>query len=228
MGLLIRTGGNWNWLTDLSEPAFAAVEASCTRRSYQDGESVYHRGDASNSLFQVISGRFKIRNYSVEGRELLYTYLEPGDCFGELGVIDGQPRHHDVNAVGNSELAVLAKRRLLDLRKQHNEIDWQLMVMLSRRTRYLYHFYEDAFLCDLRQRLAERLRHIGASALEGADGDETPALVTSHEDLAKMVGASRQSVTTVLKAWEREGVIRQEYGRIWLLDPQALPASSER
>ena len=150
MGTLIRTGGDWNWLTELPEEVFAAIDAHCVPLQLRAGENVYRREEASDALFQVVKGRVRIRNYSASGKELLYTYMEPGDCFGELGLIDGESRHHDVDADGEAELAVL-----------------------------------------------------------------------SSTDF------SRQSVTSILKNWERQGLLRQEYGKIVLLDLDAFRQFAE-
>ena len=227
MGTLIRTGGDWNWLTMLPEEVFAAIDAHCVPRQLRAGENVYRREEASDALFQVVKGRVQIRNYSASGKELLYTYMEPGDCFGELGLIDGESRHHDVDADGEAELAVLLSTDFSRLREQYRDIDHQLMVLMSRRTRRLYEIYEEAFLLDLPRRLAQRLHTIGGSVARTVEEEAPPALVISHEDLARMVGASRQSVTSILKNWERQGLLRQAYGKIVLLDLDALRQFAE-
>lgn len=191
------------------------------------GENVYRRGDPSTALFQVLSGRVRIRNYSSAGKELLYTYMEAGDCFGELGLIDGESRHHDVDADSEADLAVLSAADFDRLREQYREIDHQLLRFMSRRTRRLYELYEQAFLLDLPHRLAQRLYLAGSSVARSAKEEVPPGLVISHEDLARMVGASRQSVSSILKDWERQGLLRQAYGKIVLLDLAALRQFAE-
>ena len=98
---------------------------------------------------------------------------------------------------------------------------------MSRRTRRLYELYEEAFLLDLPRRLAQRLHTIGSSVARSVDGNQPPALLVSHEDMARMVGSSRQSVTSILKKWERQGLLRQEYGKIILLEMDALREFAE-
>ena len=227
MAMLIRSESEWNWPAGLSGPVLADFDACCERRTLAAGENVYRRGDATTALFQVLSGRVRIRNYSSAGKELLYTYMEAGDCFGELGLIDGETRHHDVDADSEVELAVLSAADFDRLRKQYREIDRQLLTFMSRRTRRLYEFYEQAFLLDLPHRLAQRLYLAGSSGARSAEEEVPPELVISHEDLARMVGASRQSVSSILKDWERQGLLRQTYGKIVLLDLDALRQFAE-
>lgn len=218
---LLREGGEWNWLAGLSSETFQAVAQCSSNRQVAAGASIYRRGEPTGALYQVLSGRVRIRNFSSGGKELLYSYMEPGDCFGELGLIDGKPRHHEADADQETSLAILRKSDFDRLRNTFPDIDPELLQLLSKRTRRIYDWVEEAFLLDVPRRLARRLCTLGASQHRVEEGGGQ-VLHCSHEDLAKMVGSSRQSVTSILKRWERDGLVRQEYGRLYLLDQSAL------
>jgi len=221
--VLERELGQWNWLSGLPEPVVDELEACCHRLTLPAGESVYHRGKQADCLYQLLKGRLRIRNYSASGRELVFSYFEAGECFGEMGLIDLEPRLHDVEAETEVELAVLPQAAFNRLREQYREIDQQLLLMICRRSRLMSEIYEQAFLLDLPHRLAQRLWDMGVQSQRGNETAKA-VLSISHEDLAKIVGGSRQTVSSIIKKWEREGILRQEYGKITLLAPEALKA----
>jgi len=222
-GHLLRSGGEWNWIHGLSEKAFEATNRCSRVKQLATGETIYRHAQPAEALYQLLSGRVRLYNFSAAGKELLYIYLEPGDCFGELGLIDGRPHHHEATAEGDVSLAVIGKSEMTQLRETFPEINSQLLQLLAKRTRRIYELLEDAFLRDVPRRLAQRICKLGEALQQQQNAaGESLLLHCSHEDLAKMVGSSRQSVTTIMKAWERDGLLRQEYGRLQLLDQAAL------
>jgi len=224
--MLLTQGSKLNWMVDLPEGIVAAIERSCTHLSLKPGDNVYHRNDSSACLYQVLSGRLRVRNYSNSGKELLVGYLIPGDCFGEMGLIDGLDRVNDIDAEFETTLAMLPGHHFNRLREIHREIDQQLMIMLCRRSRLIFDLHDRSFLMDFPRRLASRLCDLATLQLK-QHSSAPPELKTSHEDLGKFVGASRQSVSTAIKGWEREGLLQQKYGKILLLKITELKDFSE-
>ncbi len=215
----LRVGGRWNWLSGLPDEAFEALCELGSRRVCDKACSVYRRGDEATAAYQVLSGRVYMRTYSGSGKELLYLHMEPGDCFGELGLLDGKPCHHDADADAGTELLYLPAAAFKALRSRYKEIDDQLLLLLALRSRAAYETIEGAILRDVPHRLARRLLELFAESGAGAE-----QVSCSHEDLAKMIGSSRQSVTAIIKGWEREGWLQQAYGKIRLLDGASLAA----
>lgn len=160
-----------------------------------------------------------MRAFSRDGRELLYQYMEPGDCFGELGLIDAEPCHHNADAGPKTRLLKLDRADFIRLRQAHREVNEQLLQLLSKRIRLIYRTFEGALLLDVPRRLARRLLDMSAFQ-EGAE--TILELSSSHEELAKMIGSSRQSVSVIIKDWERQGWLEQTYGQIRVLSPAAL------
>ena len=227
MGLEIslQTNGRWNWLAALPESVRTAVAERCDVIDVDAGENIYRQGDQATALFQVLAGRVQMRAFSRDGKELLYQHMEPGDCFGELGLIDGNPCHHDAQASSRATLLKLGRADFLELRHAYPEVNEQLLQLLAQRIRLIYQTFEGALLLDVPRRLAGRLLDLGGPASDTPTEDLE--ITCSHEDLAKMIGSSRQSVSAILKDWERQGWLEQAYGRIRLLKPGDLAALVE-
>ncbi len=216
----LQVMGRWNWLAALPESVREAVAERSDQVNVKSGESIYRQGDKATALYQVLEGRVQMRAYSREGKELLYQHMEPGDCFGELGLIDGKPYHHDAHASTATALLRLDRGNFLDLRRVYPEINEQLLQLLAQRTRVIYETFEGALLLDVPRRLAGRLLELGSATSNTCTDDLE--ITCSHEDLAKMIGSSRQSVSAIIKDWERQELLQQAYGRIRLLKPREL------
>ncbi|GAA0690529.1 Crp/Fnr family transcriptional regulator [Marinobacterium maritimum] len=190
-------------------------------RNLRKGETLYCKGDPSIELYRVIEGAIKLCIYSRDGREHVVGELLPGDCLGEMGLMDGLPRGTNAVASRDSRISVLSKRNFDDLYNRHPVISQQLNVMLCRRLRVSFTLNEDNFGLRLRERLA-RVLHRLAYSHGHPDEQGRTCIKISHEALSKMVGASRQTVSTELKSFEREGSIRLQYGRILISDLKAF------
>lgn len=215
----LRTGGKWNLFSGLDEPVLAHILAHSDTRRYGTNENIYRQGSPATALYQVVEGGVLMRTWSISGKELLYVRMEPGDCFGELGLIDGKPCYHDADAATATILRRVGKTDFEDLRHRFPAFEHALLQLLARRTRSIYATIDDAFLLDVPNRLARRLddmfRQRQRDALE-------PVVTCSHEELSKMIGSSRQSVASILKDWEREGWLEQSYKSIRLTTPERL------
>ena len=216
----LQVMGRWNWLAALPKLVREAVAERSGQVKVAAGESIYRQGDKATALYQILEGRVQMRAFSREGKELLYQHMEPGDCFGELGLIDGMPYHHDAHAGTATTLLRLDRANFLELRRAYPEINEQLLQLLARRTRVIYQTFEGALLLDVPRRLAGRLLELGSPAADNSIADLE--ITCSHEDLAKMIGSSRQSVSAIIKDWERQELLQQAYGRIRLLKPREL------
>lgn len=219
-----------SWMDTLPTDARAAVEERLRPRTVAQGEAVYTTGDPANELYRIRSGGVRITEYSPVGRELQLLTLVPGDCFGEIGVIDGLPRFNNAYALAATELEVLDRKSFDRLRQTHPRIEREMNLFLCGTVRRLASKVTDASILTLRERLP-RLIH----QLAGGDGDRTSGTdaagvkgardvkgvilsPVSHNDLANMLGATRQSVSRELKELEREGLIELRYRSIRVCD----------
>lgn len=207
---------------DLPPEAVAQFTALAGRRSLGDGELLYARGDAAEALYGLIRGRIRLSNVAPDGREVLMAFFEPGDWIGELSLFDDQPRTHDARAFGQAEVFVLPKARLLALLEQNPRWYRHFAARLARQLRLALSYIDDAVFLPLSLRLAKRLLQLAK-----VYGQETPQglLLDLHlpqEDLGRMLGASRQSVSKELKRWEKQGLLGLDYGRVLIRDPAAF------
>lgn len=202
----------------------AQLEGRCVRKRLADGQRLFSRGDAPDGLYGLVRGQIRVVGRGPEGRELLLILLDPGQWFGEISLFDGLPRTHDAFARGETELLVLPRRDFRAILDASPELYRPFLELLCHRLRMAFSMIEDATLLDLGARLARRLLGILDDHGEAAEDGMRIALHLPQEDLARMIGATREAVGRHLKAWEREGVIRLEYGRIVVLDRAALDA----
>lgn len=207
---------------DLPAETAAQFVSLASRRQLGHGELLYARGDAADALYGLIRGHIRLSNVAPDGREVLVMLFEPGDWVGEVSLFDGLPRTHDAHAVGHTEVFVLPKAKLLALLDAQPLLYRHFAMLLARSLRVALSYIDDAALLPLPARLAKRLLD-----LSRVYGEETPQgrrieLHLPQEDLGRMLGASRQSVSKELKRWEAQGWIGVEYGKVMIRDEAAL------
>lgn len=202
------------FLRVLPAPVLAQLEGRCVRKRLADGQCLFSRGDAPDGLYGLVRGQIRVVGRGPDGRELLLILLDPGQWFGEISLFDGLPRTHDAYARGETELLVLPRRDFRDILDASPALYRPFLELLCHRLRMAFAMIEDATLLDLGARLARRLLGLLDDHGEEAEDGMRIALHLPQEDLARMIGATREAVGRHLKAWEREGVIRLEYGRI--------------
>ena len=167
-------------------------------------------------------------NSNYAGQELVHTYLMAGDCVGDWGLLIQQPRMNNAVACGDTEVNILRKTHFNELYDKYTEIPRALNRVMARRLRLMFMLTEDASLLPLRQRLARVVIRMGHS-LGHADSDgQTTIENISHDELAKMVGATRPSVGRELKKLEQEGSIDIRYGKLVIKDIAAFGEQYDR
>jgi CRP/FNR family transcriptional regulator, cyclic AMP receptor protein len=209
------------FVSELSPAARQAFEELSTLRKVGKGEAVYRQGDEPNELYQLLEGRVRLCNYSLEGREMVSGEFQPGDCFGEMGMIDGLTRVSHAIASCDSVVRVLSRACFDDLTASHPEVDRKIALMMCHRVRYLYSLNEEASELTLHQRVARCVLRMAYSR-ESNNPERELFIVISQEELGQILGASRQSVNKELKALVSEGTIELRYGRIYIQDLEQL------
>lgn len=169
-------------------------------------------GDSTDSLFVIVSGSAKVLNRDAEGNEVILTLLGSGECFGEMGLIDGSPRSADVVANENCELLVIAKADFTSVLAGNVDLCLNIMKSLVLRLREANRKIESLALMDVYGRVAKLLLDFSLEE----NGVRVIRRKVTKQDMAKMVGASREMVSRVMKDLERSGYIRIEPGRIVL------------
>ena len=210
------------WFSRLSEELRAAILSRAVVRRLQDGAPLASRGSPAEDWCGVAKGAVRVSSVSMSGKQVSLTYVEPGTWFGDIALFDGLPRTHDADAHGATTLLSVRKADFKDLLQQHVELYDALLRLNCRRLRIMFNLVEDLNTRPLSARLAKNILMLAKS--HGiAQGDEVRiGLQLAQEELAQLLGASRQRVNQELKQMEREEVIRIEPGGLVIRNRDAL------
>ncbi len=215
------------WFSRLSEELRAAILSRAVVRRLADGAPLASRGSPAEDWCGVAKGAVRVSSVSMSGKQVSLTYVEPGTWFGDIALFDGLPRTHDADAHGATTLLSVRKGDFKDLLRQHVELYDALLRLNCRRLRIMFNLVEDLNTRPLSARLAKNILML-AKSYGIAQGDEVRiGLQLAQEDLAQLVGASRQRVNQELKELEREGALRIEPTRIVVLSREKLVHASE-
>jgi CRP/FNR family cyclic AMP-dependent transcriptional regulator len=202
----------------------AEVAAKLRRRHYQRGEVLFSQGSPGSSLYIVESGRVRISLTSADGKELVLNVLEPGDIFGEMALLDGEPRSAGAAALEPCQVLLLARPAFLQFLELHPAVTLRLLAILSRRVRHDTRLLQDAVFLDIPGRLASTLLHLSRPQGPAATGPLVVETRLTQAELAGMIGATRESVSKWLSFYQRQGVLRRRKGQIVILRPEVMRA----
>ncbi len=205
-----------------SVPLFASVPEEplrllatvVTRRSATRSSIIIAAGDATESLYIVLSGRLKVMMSDAEGREVILTILGPGEFFGEMGLIDDAPRSASVVAIEPCELLTITRRDFKKCLAENFEMSMAVMRGLVRRLREADRKIGSLALLDVYGRVARLLLDMA----ETVDGQQMVTKRLPKQDIAKMIGASREMVSRVMKDLQIGGFIEMRGSTIVVRD----------
>ncbi len=216
------------WFSRLSAPLREAILARARVRRLKDGATLATRGAAAAEWCGVARGAVRISTVSLSGKQVTLTYAEPGTWFGDIALFDGLPRTHDADAHGETTLLVVSKSDFHALLAQHIELYDALLRLNCRRLRLMFEHIEDLNTRPLQARLARQLLLLARAYGVAEGGEVRIGLQLAQEDIAQLLGASRQRVNQELKGFEREGAIRVEPTRLVVLSRDRLMAIADR
>lgn len=216
---------NGRWFSTLSPSLRHDILRCSYPKRYKDGDLICARGDPAEVWSAVAKGAVRVSSTSITGKQVTLTYVEPGIWFGDVAIFDGERRTHDAYAHGETTMLSVTRADLQKILGQHVELYEALLRLHARRIRQLFGLVEDLNTLPLRARLAKQLVHLvrsyGVPSL--ADGREVRiGLHLAQEELAQLLGASRQRVNQELKSLEREEIIRIEPGGLVVRSRDAL------
>lgn len=181
----------------------------------EPGQRLFRRGDPPCGLYAVLEGMMRVGAVSRDGKEALLTLVEPPYWFGEISLFDGQPRTHDAYAEGPARLLQIPQAALLALLAREPGYWRDFALLMSQKLRLAFIALEEMSLLPAAPRLARRLLMMA----EGY-GETGPRRVLhlAQEQLALMLGLSRQTTNQILKDLEARGALRLTYGEIEISD----------
>jgi CRP/FNR family cyclic AMP-dependent transcriptional regulator len=196
-------------------------------RRYPKGEVIFHQGDVGTALFVIRKGQIAIRLSSPDGKEATLALLERGDFFGELALLDGEPRSTDAVAREETELLSLQRESFHVFLASSPQVALGLLASMSRMVRRVTQLVHDATFLDARSRLIRVLLELARSQGQpGPEGTVLPQKLTQLE-LAKLCGLTRESTNKWLRFFVREGLLSYEGGQITLVHPERLSKEAE-
>lgn len=195
-------------------PLFAGLDESelerlgrvAMRRRAERGEYIVREGESTDFLYVILTGRAKVTNSDEDGKEIILAILGPGEFFGEMGLIDERPRSADVVAQEPCELLVLGSGEFQRCWRDNFPVAKKLMQILVRRLRDADRKIESLALLDVYGRVAHLLMEMS----EVDSGRRVIKKKISKQEMARMIGASREMVTKVMRDLENGAYIAYE------------------
>jgi CRP-like cAMP-binding protein len=210
----------------LDEEASTALENSMTTVSLRRGENLFDEGDEGDRLYVVISGKIKLGRTSADGRENLLAILGPGQMFGELSFFDPGPRSATATAVTDAQLRSLGHASLSPVLAEQPNVAYAMLNQLAGRLRRTNEVVGDMVFSDVPGRVSKALLDLAERF--GRQTDE--GILVNHdltqEELAQLVGASRETVNKALADFASRGWLRLEPRSVTITDIERLQRRS--
>jgi len=209
----------------LSAPTIDRISKLATRRTYNSGDIVFSQGERSDALFGVITGKVRISISSQSGREIFLNVMEPGDTFGEISLLDGQPRTASATIIARSELIAITHKDFMLFLRQEPTLLNHVFILLCQRVRWTSGMVEDWALLDAPARLAQRL--VSLCKMHGHEEGERMVLKISQEELGQFLGLSRQVINQYLQTWSANGWVALGRNKITVIDEISLRSATK-
>ncbi|WLI06961.1 Crp/Fnr family transcriptional regulator [Pseudomonas sp. FP597] len=211
---------NGHWFSHLPVELQHRLLAAARLRALTAGQYLFKRGDPPCGLYAVLEGAVRISAVNAQGKEAVLSLVETPYWFGEICLFDNLPRTHDAQASGPCTLLQVSHAAMLDILETHPAYWRDVALLMSHKLRLSLINIEQMSLMPASARLAHRLLMIAQGYGEIDQARRT--LQLPQEDLAAMLGLSRQTANSLLKALEQQGIIGLSYGAIEILDLKRL------
>lgn len=196
----------------LSDDSLASIARVSMMRRFPRGQSVVCAGDRPDYVYLVLTGSLKVVVSDEDGREVILSILGQGELFGEMGMFDERPRSASVIAVVPADLVLISKQDFRRIMQDSFDVSWRIMCNLAERLRNADRKIESLALMDVYGRVARLLIEMA----EDVGGQSVVVRRISKQDIAKMIGASREMVSRVMKDLGLRGLIEETDGGVIL------------
>jgi CRP/FNR family cyclic AMP-dependent transcriptional regulator len=204
--------------SSFSDQQIAALASWIQRRSYPRGAAILRAGEETDALYIILSGRVKVLIPDEEGHEVILTMLEAQDFVGEMGLLDGLPSSATVETLEPCEMLRLPRTAFNALLENNSEVAMLVLRNVVRRLRDADRKIESLALIDVYGRVARLIIDMA----EEVDGRWIVPRAPAKQEIARMIGASREMVSRVVKDLQEKGLIRTEKRKIFILDRQSM------
>jgi CRP/FNR family cyclic AMP-dependent transcriptional regulator len=198
----------------LSEEQLSALASGVTVRKCPRGTFIVRAGETTDGLYVILSGRAKVLIPDAEGREVILAKIGPREFFGYMGLVDDHPRSASVRTLETCELMCVSKAHFMRCLSGNSELAMRIIRELVRRLRDADRQIESLALMDVYGRVARVLLDLA----ENVDGMRVIHKSPPKQEIAHMIGASREMVSRVIKGLQKSGHVRIDKRRIVLVD----------
>lgn len=204
--------------SDLTPGQSSILSATLDKKRFKRGDHIVEQGKISGNLYMILSGKARVLSQDSRGREVIMATLEVGDCIGEMSLIDGEPHSATVRAEVQTDVLTLGREAFLRCLHENATMADAIMLGLVRRLRNADRQIQSLALMDVYGRVESVL---GEMAQSMPDGTLVLTRKVSRQDVAKMVGASREMVSRVMKHFEDQGVLVPQQDGTFVFRPTA-------
>ncbi len=211
------------FFSDLPSDTLAGLSERFHRRHFGKDQVIFHKDDVGSTLYIIMAGKVKIVLPSAEGENVIVAILSTGDFFGELSLFDGEPRSATAISTDSSEILTLDQEDFIRYIKANPDASIAILSELSLRLRRTDELLSDTAFCNLSIRLTKRLLELADRYGQKGDAGEVRInLKLRQQDLADMVGATRESVNKMLRSFQKKNLLQFDKGFITILDSKEL------
>ena len=213
-------------LAELPQDVLARLAERIQMNEIRRRHVIYLPGDPGAAVYFINGGRVKISKVTRDGKELTLAYRGPGELIGEMCLIEGGPREEMAEAMENALITEIERSDFERLVQQNGGLGYRLMKVLTRRRRELENKIENLVFKDVNSKLAELL--IRLSIEYGVDDARgvLVALKITHQEMANLIGSTRETVSLTLSQFRRKGLIQTEGRKVIIADKEGLKALS--
>lgn len=214
-----------NLFADIDDREMQEIADRTTMREVHRGRVILQPDEHPEMVYVIKEGRVKVSRYSPEGKEQILTLLEPGDVFGEFALVRATESVH-VEAFEDTLICGMHRRDFLALIRRQPELMLQIIRVLAQRLRAAEEEIADLAFRDVPGRLASLLLRLADAYGYPSPGGQRLALRVTHQDIAAMIGATRETVTAVLSRFREDGLLAFERRHIIIRDAERLRRAS--
>lgn len=206
----------------LSPAEMRELQEITRMESYKKNEYVYLPGEPGNLVYLLKKGRVKISRVSEEGREATMCILEPGEIFGEVEVLGGVARESVVQAIEPALVCEISREDFERYVYRNPDVGGKVLKIIGNRLRHVETRLSDLVFRSAPARLAKMLLELGHTMGEQDNGAIRLKVRLTHQNLANLIGTSRETVSSLISQFQHQGLILQEHRHILLVDPKRL------
>jgi CRP-like cAMP-binding protein len=210
--------------SELGNGELEALGRNLSPKTYPAGSPIIRESEPGDLFFVILRGEVKVFVDSPDGREVVLSHLQTGDFFGEMALLEGESRSASVTALTDCELAVLARAEFLAVLARDFSLTRKILQTLSARLRKANEVIESMALLDVGGRLARYLIRLADETGQPPVDGYFVVTRPTHQEIANSIGATRETVTRMLKQFESRKLIRTKGSMVWV--PAEVPAGA--